>query len=215
MYNYEQSALDVRLRISASARRTCDLGDAVQCYLREYRRLKRFAVVQADGSAGVLLGSVFDERDWRIAALETDAGGRRLVDVSTISQVVDQPPQILLRPVLRPIEIGAVPAPRRLETDRLLGCSVLSHDGPAGRVADLLVNIDNWRIKFFVVDNGQRLVLLHVAWATSVEFPSSKVGVDLPAEALLSAPEYAGIGVLTPGYEDVVSRHYTQRDFRI
>jgi len=185
----------------------------MKCYLREYGRLKTFPVTYADGKRGSFVGSTFGEDDWRIHALLVDTGHRRLVQASEIECVADEPPELRLR-----CSAGALPATarlpgKRLDTERLLGCALLSPDGFAGKVADLLVNIGNWKIKFFVVDCDERSVLLHVAWTTRLDLVSRRITVDVPAGALHSAPWYGGVEVLTPGYEDIVSRHYTQRDF--
>lgn len=185
----------------------------MECYLREYRRLKSFPVTYADGKKGSLVGSTFGERDWRIHALLVDTGHRRLVEADEIERVSDEPPELRLRCSAGSLSATARLPGKRLDTDRLLDCALLSPDGLAGQVADLLVNIGNWKIKFFVVDCGERSVLLHVAWTTCIDVGSRRITVDVPAGALHSAPWYGGIEVLTPGYEDIVSRHYTQRDF--
>lgn len=188
----------------------------MQCYLREYRRLKAFPVVQAGGAAGVVAGALFDRRDWRIRGLLIDAGGRRFVDVAAVERIVDQPPQLRLKPGTRPLAVNALNAStvaQQLDTDGLLSCSVVSRDGLAGRLADVLVNVDSWLLRFFVVHSENGLVLLDVTWTTDVDLPEHRIAVDVPAGALRSAPGYQGLQTLTPGYEDIVSRHYTQRDF--
>jgi sporulation protein YlmC with PRC-barrel domain len=185
---------------------------SVECYLREYSRLRASAVVQPDGSCGKLAGAVFDPDDWRIGMLLVDDGDRWRVGTGAIDHVGDDPPEIVLRPEWELRVASARPA-HRVETDRLLAYALITRDGAVGRIADLLINIDNWRIKFFVVDNGRRPVLLHVEWTRRVDTQSRKVFVDVPARAFESAPRYAGIAVMTPGYEDVVNRHYTRRDF--
>lgn len=184
----------------------------MECYLREYGRLRASAVVQPDGSRGRFAGAVFDGDDWRIDTLLVDDGHRWRVSTGAVDHMTDDPPEIVLRPGWE-LRIASARPAGRVETDRLLAYALIARDGAAGGVADLLINIDNWRIKFFVVDNGRRPVLLHVAWTRRVDASSRKIFVDVPARAFESAPEYTGIGVMTPGYEDVVNRHYTRRDF--
>jgi hypothetical protein len=192
----------------------------VRCYLQEYLALKRFPILGHQGEHGRLLGITFKEPDWRVASVLADLGVLTRLSPEQLECSPDSPPTIRLRDLGGGTRVrngrDAVPAAGNVEADELLDCRIVSSrdDTVGGRITDLLINLRHWCLRYFVVDNGARRVLLHVTWITGISPDASSVITDgLPSNALLSAPEYTGLAAMTPGFEDTVYRHYTRRDF--
>jgi hypothetical protein len=91
----------------------------------------------------------------------------------------------------------------------LIGRPIEGEDARAGRIVDLLVNVQTWQLRYFVIAAGQRLVLTDVEWASSLTKGGDEVRLDLPAGAVATAPRYEGLGELCSGYEEALYRHYT------
>lgn len=190
----------------------------MNCYLREFLALRRYRVLGPDGADGALVGIVFGRPDWPVESLVADLGTRMHVAPEHVRGLIDDPPCVRLDAMERPSGTDAEPTPLApgVDAESLLGCAIVSSGDKAttGSVADLLINVNDWHLKYFVVDNGTRLVLLHASWVRGASVGASRLLIDgvLP-RALQSAPAYAGLATLTPGYEDVIYRHYTRRDF--
>lgn len=192
----------------------------MHCYLREYLALKHTPVLDADGDSGAIAALKFREPDWRIASILADFHGPRWLAPATLTYSEEVPPIILIRLVAAaaPAADGAGHPPKRLDVDAdsLLGRVVLCSgtDKAGGRIDDLLINVHEWCLKYFVVDNGEGRVLLHASWVTGLSADSAAAIIDaLPARSLLTAPRYPGVAQLTPGFLDTIYRHYTHREF--
>lgn len=113
------------------------------------------------------------------------------------------------------VAVGAAPSPTAIATvspeeaaeqrEEIKGCHLRSTsevvnyrihatDGDIGHVEDLLVEVDNWRIRYMVVDTKNwlpgRKVIISPDWITDVSWSSSSVSVDVPKEHVKDSPEY-------------------------
>jgi hypothetical protein len=72
--------------------------------------------------------------------------------------------------------------------------SIHARDGSIGKVVDLLVEDEGWRIYFLIVDTGSwlpgRKVLVSPSWIQNVDWSASHVDIDLNKETIRNSPEY-------------------------
>jgi hypothetical protein len=191
----------------------------VRCFLQEYLALRQLPIIGRDGAVGRLLGMTFAEPDWNVVSVLVDFGRVLRLAPAELLCTSDEPPGISLK-ALGAGASAELGGGRQLnaadiDADNLLTCHVVSSrdDAVGGRIADLLINLDQWQLRYFVVDNGTCRVLLDVAWVTGISTKESCVIIDgLPSNALATAPEYSGLGAMSPGFEDTIYRHYTRRD---
>ena len=54
---------------------------------------------------------------------------------------------------------------RRFDACTLIGRTVHGRDGPAGRLGDLLINVELWVLRYLVIDTDERRVLTDIEWA--------------------------------------------------
>jgi sporulation protein YlmC with PRC-barrel domain len=74
------------------------------------------------------------------------------------------------------------------------GYRLQGSDGPVGKVSDLLIDEDEWTVRYLVVDTGRwlpgRKVILSPAWVLEVRWADQIVRVDLERERIGNSPEY-------------------------
>lgn len=192
----------------------------MRCYLEEYLALKRIPVIADDGEPGTILAVRFRERDWKVTSMVVRFGHPRSLLPAELECSTEAPVSIRLRKAGdadRDRDDIAARAPvLEVDADELLGRQVLSSsdDTVGGSIVDLLINVREWCLRYFVVRNAERDVLLHASWVTGLSADDSAAIIDgLSAESLVTAPPYEGVEKMTPGYEDTIYRHYTHREF--
>ena len=120
-------------------------------------------------------------------------------------------------PAPRPVPLPAV-APRAPEhphlrsSDEVCGYHIKTRDGELGKVEDFVLDDEDWSIAYLAVDTRRWLrgksVLVSPAWIQAVDWPDRAVTIDLPREAILSAPPYDDTRVITAEYEAELCAHY-------
>jgi hypothetical protein len=192
----------------------------MRCFLVEYLALKRIPILGPRGETGGLVTMSFREPDWKVAWVLVDFGTLIRLTPEQVSCSMEETPTIRVRDAEGMSSAWANGSSRAndlaVDADELLGYRILSSsdDEVGGAIKDLLVNLHSWSLKYLVVDNGERRVLLHTAWITGLAPGASSVIIDgLPSQSLRLAPAYPGVSALTPGYEDTIYRHYTHREF--
>jgi hypothetical protein len=144
----------------------------MHCYLQEYRALKRVPVVAANGDTGNIVAIRFREPDWGIVSIVADIGGPIHLAPAGLDYSLEEAVIRIRasegadgeeRPAdeVGPLDVGA---------DELLGRPILSssEDDVGERVTDLLVNVREWCLRYFVLDSGKRRTLLDVGWVTGL-----------------------------------------------
>jgi hypothetical protein len=90
--------------------------------------------------------------------------------------------------------------------------------GTIGGVEDFLWNLDNFAIRFLMIDVGGFLspkkTLLSPLWVTSVNRGEQELGVELPKDAIENAPAYEAGEPLTPAYERNLMSHYNDLQYK-
>jgi uncharacterized protein YrrD len=99
--------------------------------------------------------------------------------------------------------------------DDVSGYTLEARDGTVGNIQDMLVDDENWRIQYLVVDTGGilggRSVLLAAQWIEFVDAEGSTVRVDLSAETIQNSPKYEPDMLIDQEYEERLQDHYQRR----
>jgi len=102
--------------------------------------------------------------------------------------------------------------PHLRSSTELIGCDIRASDGVIGHVEDLIVDDQDWIVRYLQVDTknwlpGKRILLQtmridHISWG------EQSVAVILPRQAIESAPAYDPSQLITPAYEIQLFKHY-------
>lgn len=89
---------------------------------------------------------------------------------------------------------------------------IQANDGEIGHVADLIIDDENWAIRYFVVDTGSwlpgRKVLISPTWIKGVSWAESKVHVALLKDAIKESPSYNPAEPVNRTYEERLYDYY-------
>ena len=197
----------------------------IKHHLREVQDICGYSIVGQGQTLGALTGLVFDPQSWDVLHfLITESG--------TQGKPVGVPVQLFrsLDDVNRTLEVGLTREGLRsaehytpdvlarkglVGTTAVVGKIVDCSDGPAGRIGDLLVNVDVWQLRYLVIEAGSTRVLTDIEWCSSFDDCQAHPVVDLPAEAIITAPPYEALEELCSGFEEALYRHYTSRAYVI
>jgi len=112
-----------------------------------------------------------------------------------------------------PIEPPIPEGDRHLRSTSLVaGYYIQATDGDIGHVEDFLIDDRSWTIRYVEVDTRNwwpgKHVLVSPEWVTQVDWPDSKVHVDLTREAIKESPEYDASLPLDREYEERLHEAY-------
>jgi hypothetical protein len=97
------------------------------------------------------------------------------------------------------------------------GFYISAADGEIGHVADFLVEIEPWTIRYLIVDTSNwwagKQVLVAPGWITDVSWNDSKVYTTLAREAIKSSPEYDPAAPVQRDYESRLYGHYRRPNY--
>lgn len=189
-----------------------------QHLLRKWTSLRGMRVVRDGEAIGRLAGLGFNDKTLRVAEFLVDTKDAECVPVRLPvdrAAVLDEPRRELM--VERSGATSGRSEPGRdarapVDAHALLGKTIQCLDGPVGPVADLLVNIDVWMLRYFLVGVGEHRVMTDIEWCSSFNGGDGPA-LELPVKALETAPAYPGIDALCSGFEEALYRHYTRRKF--
>ncbi len=189
-------------------------------HLRELSALTgyRIAASQSQAPIGRLAGLAYVFGTWHvgdlIAAPDGSAASELRIPTDSVVEVDD---------ATRTIRAGLSPAELRAASSRgarvqyaadaaaLVGCRVGGHDGEAGVVTDVLVNVRFWQLRYLVIRHGGRTVLTDMEWCDEVDPDERLLTLGVPSRTVATAPPYPGLGAMCRGDEAVLYRHYTSR----
>jgi uncharacterized protein YrrD len=96
----------------------------------------------------------------------------------------------------------------------MAGYKLEAHDGEIGHVADFLIEQENWKVRYLVVDTGSvfsgKKVLLAPLWIDRITWADQRVTVDLSTDQIRTAPGFEKRTPLTREYEKAVFEHYSR-----
>ena len=108
---------------------------------------------------------------------------------------------------------GGPPSDSHLRSAReVRGYHIRGTDGTIGHVDDFTVDVETWQVRYLVVDTSNwwmgKKVLVAPHWASSVNWGSREVHVDISREAVRSSPERRASDAMTPEDEALLYAHY-------
>ncbi|MBD3223780.1 MAG: PRC-barrel domain containing protein [Caldithrix sp.] len=103
--------------------------------------------------------------------------------------------------------------PHLRSTREVLGYHIHATDGTFGHVADFLVNDDNWKLKYLVIDTvnwvpWSKKVLISPKWLTDINWADREVKVNLTKQKIKDSPEYHAPDYVTKEFEDRLIEHF-------
>lgn len=97
------------------------------------------------------------------------------------------------------------PDPHLRSSREVIGYHIEARDGEIGHVEDLIVNVEDWLIRYLVVDTRNwlpgRKVLVSPTWAEEISWRERKVRVDLSRETIENSPEFNPAEPVNRSYE--------------
>lgn len=97
-------------------------------------------------------------------------------------------------------------------TKNVTGYTIHAKDGEIGKVVDYIIDDENWKIKYLVVDTGSwlnsKMVLLSTGWITKVNWNNSNVVVNVSTDEVKNSPEFDASQPVNEGYEHTLYDYY-------
>ena len=174
-----------------------------------------FRCTAADGDLGKILGFGFDTEKWRVRCLFVRLGWLPghvvLVDPESVRMVDGAKRRVHLD--LTVDELRRHPATRRnwstvgaagrqngsagarqlRNTSEITGLRAVATDGDAGKISDLVVDTNSWRIRELIVRDGW-LFRSHRAvppqWVETIDWDARRLTFEVTRGAIQSSPSY-------------------------
>jgi sporulation protein YlmC with PRC-barrel domain len=175
--------------------------------LHKASKLKGTAVQASDGEVGTVQDLYFDNQQWRVKylAVKTASGAPHEV-VLVAPSVVGRPwntagvPVALTRDEVNRSAPDVLPSDGHLmSSTELNGLHIEATDGEIGHVDDVLVDEDNWNIRYVVLDTsnwiGGRAVVISPRVLKEVDLPDRIVRIDVARDDVRQSPELDSIEV--------------------
>lgn len=107
--------------------------------------------------------------------------------------------------------------PHLRSVEEVAGYDIDARDGQIGQVHDFVFEIDNWVLRYMIVDTGGwlggREVLIAPAWIDTIDWTAQEVEVDLDRDTIQNSPEYRPDEPITRKYEERLYDHYHRRTY--
>jgi hypothetical protein len=101
-----------------------------------------------------------------------------------------------------------------LSTDDFKGAYIHALNGEIGHIEDLMLEEENWTIRYIQVENENwlpgRHVLISPQWIERLCWPEARIFVNLTTEAILGSPEYSS-KIPNRDHETRLFEHYRSR----
>jgi hypothetical protein len=102
--------------------------------------------------------------------------------------------------------------PHLRSCQEILGYMIHASDGGIGYLHDILVDVDNWMIRYMIIDTKiilpGKLVLIAIPWIDRISWQEASVFVEISRESVENGPEYDPKKVLARQDEEDLFRHY-------
>lgn len=102
--------------------------------------------------------------------------------------------------------------PHLRSADEIEGYHIAAADGDLGKVRDVIVDREHWRLRYFVVDTGgwlsEREVVLSVDWVDRIDWPDRSLTVRVGKKAIENGPPLASLADLKRPYEQQLYESY-------
>lgn len=102
-------------------------------------------------------------------------------------------------------------------SEEVIGYHIQAEDGEIGHVETFLVDEEDWRIRYLVVDTRNWLpgnkVLVAPEWMDHIDWAERKVHVNLTRQQIKSSPTYEDTKPVSREYEKEIYKHYGYRGY--
>lgn len=92
------------------------------------------------------------------------------------------------------------------------GYRINADDGEIGKMVDLIIETEHWKVMYMIVDTGGlfpgKKVLVAPSWVQAISLADHAVDVDLKAETIRKSPEWDPSRPLDRSYEEDLHRYY-------
>jgi len=99
----------------------------------------------------------------------------------------------------------------------LMGHHVLATDGEIGHVEDFIVDDTEWEVRYMLLNTHNWLpgkhVLISPRWIQSVDWPRSRIYVNLTRERIKLSPEYTQLALVNREFEIGLHQHYDREGY--
>jgi sporulation protein YlmC with PRC-barrel domain len=175
--------------------------------LHKASKLRGTTVRATDGEIGTVDDVYLDDQQWRVRylAIKTGPGLTGKVVLLPPSAVEARwntaaVPVALSRAEVQRAAPEVLPSDRHLVSARELeGCHIQASDGEIGHVDDVLLDEQNWRIQYLVLDTsnwiGGRAVVVSPRVLSGVDWPDRLVKVDIARDDVRRSPVLDSIEV--------------------
>jgi len=107
--------------------------------------------------------------------------------------------------------------PHLRSCNAVIGYHIHASDGDIGHVAGMLIEEENWAIRYIIVDTSHwwigHQLLIAPQWIHEVSWPEQRVAVDLPRQALKDAPPYDSSVPVDRSQEVRLFKHYGRASY--
>jgi uncharacterized protein YrrD len=105
----------------------------------------------------------------------------------------------------------------RSGAELLSGYTIHAEDGEIGRVDDVILDDQGWRVRYFVIHTGPwflgKDVLLPPEWIERISYDRTEVSVKLPRSAIKDAPSFRRGAPLSREDEQKLYDHYGRKGY--
>lgn len=156
--------------------------------------------------------------------LPYDRGGGGLTGAAQDAPSLASPPgftggaQALARSDVTEVMARDEPTRQRNDDPHLRSCQAVigyhleASDGDIGHVHSMLVEEDNWAIRYLVLNTSNwwlgHQVLMAPDWVSDIRWADSRVSVNLSRQAIQTSPRFDASTPLTREQEQALYRHY-------
>ena len=102
--------------------------------------------------------------------------------------------------------------PRLRSVNDTLGYRIEASDGPIGHAHDFLIDTDNWRVRYLIIDTRNwwpgTKVIIAPAWIDHVSWETSEMAVGLTRDLIKGSPEYDPSAAWDPAYGERLHDYY-------
>jgi hypothetical protein len=99
-----------------------------------------------------------------------------------------------------------------LSVGEMVGSSIAATDGDIGHLADFMVDLKTWKLRYAIVDTRNwlpgRQVCLSMSCVWWVDQAKERVGIGLSMEKIKNSPEYNPVMPMTEAYQVVLHDYY-------
>jgi len=97
------------------------------------------------------------------------------------------------------------------------GHHVEALDGEIGHVADFILDVDTWTLRYLVIDTTNwwpgKKVLVSPHWIENINWGLSKVFVNLSRKSIQNSPGFDEVSALDRDYESELYGHYSRQGY--